>query len=86
MSNWYLQNGKDSDVVISTRVRLKTKYNRAKHIIEQIIWINNDDIASPIIIPSLGIIFMISLLINGEMILGIFKDWTAWLIASGLSL
>ena len=22
MSNWYLQNGKDSDVVISTRVRL----------------------------------------------------------------
>ena len=22
MSNWYLQNGKDSDVVVSTRVRL----------------------------------------------------------------
>ena len=28
MSNWYLQNGKDSDVVISTRVRLARMLKR----------------------------------------------------------
>ena len=27
MANWYLQNGKDSDVVISTRVRLARNIN-----------------------------------------------------------
>ena len=27
MSNWYLQNGKDSDVVISSRVRLVRNIN-----------------------------------------------------------
>ena len=47
MSNWYLQNGKDSDVVISTRVRLarniknfnfenKCSKDDKKHILEKI--------------------------------------------------
>ena len=46
MSNWYLQNGKDSDVVISTRVRLarniknfnfenKCSKDDKKHILEK---------------------------------------------------
>ena len=30
MSNWYLQNGKDSDVVISSRVRLVRNLNGFK--------------------------------------------------------
>ena len=47
MSNWYLQNGKNSDVVISTRVRLarniknfnfenKCSKDDKKHILEKI--------------------------------------------------
>ena len=30
MSNWYLQNGKDSDVVVSSRVRLVRNLNGFK--------------------------------------------------------